>query len=130
MPAFRAVWAIRVVADAAALDAAAWTEPETGQVTVLRVAPDEAIAINALGASVPDGDAIATQEGGLVVGHCSLDEIEHFLEWPLPAERPAFAQGAVAGVPVRLMLDGSDLVALYTWAAYADDLAAKLGWLR
>jgi hypothetical protein len=128
VPAFEPVWAIRVAAEPGALDAAEWTQPESGEVTILRTAPDEAIAVGALGAEVPDGDAIALPETGLVVGHADLDEIERFVDWPLPSDRPAFAQGSVAGVPVKLLIRVGDSVDVYAWAAHAHDLAAKLGW--
>jgi hypothetical protein len=46
--------------------------------------------------------------------------------WPLPAERPALAQGKVAGVPAKLLLDG-DGALLVVQTAYADDLEARSG---
>ena len=128
MRAFEATHGIRVVADPAALDAAGWTASKAEGVTVLRIAPDEVIAIGASAAEVPDADAIAFEEVGYVVGRDDLADLERRLEWPLPSEPGAVVQGAVAGVPVKLVLRDDDTVDIYTWAAYAHDLAAKLGW--
>jgi hypothetical protein len=49
----------------------------------------------------------------------------HHVEWPLPGERPALAQGLVAGVPARLWLD-DDRALLLVHAAYAHELVARL----
>ena len=130
MPELKSVRGLRVVAEAAALNAAVWTQPAVGEVTILRVAPDEAIAIDALGAEVADGHALLVHEHGLVVAMCDLGDIQDHIDWPLPTERPALAQGAVAGVPVKVLIRHDGSVALYTWAAYARELAARLGWLR
>ena len=52
------------------------------------------------------------------------------MEWPLPNDRPTLAQGSIAGVPGKLWLpDGGDAL-LLTAAAYADELATRLGWQR
>ena len=54
------------------------------------------------------------------------------IEWPLPTERPALAQGAVAGVPAKVWLpDGTGAgrvgdVLLLTATAYADELTDRL----
>jgi hypothetical protein len=130
VPELKAVHALRVVAEAAALDAAVWTGPAVGQVTILRVAPDEAIAIDALEVEVADDHAIVVHEDGLVVATCDLADIQHHVDWPLPTERPALAQGAVAGVPAKVLIRRDGSVDLYTWAAYGHELATRLGWLR
>jgi hypothetical protein len=119
---------VRVVADPAALDSARWVGPSAGQVTLLRVAPDEVIALGASAVDIDDVHAIVVEEHGLVAAQCRTDAIEHRLEWPLPPDRPSFAQGAIAGVPAKLVLRDDETVDVYTWAAYARDLATKLGW--
>ena len=91
---------IHVVALAPAIDAAVWPE---GAV-VLRTAPDEALA---LAASMPqvagDPHAIVRFDEGYAAIWLSSEEARERLartcEWELPSQRPAFAQGAVAGLP-------------------------------
>ena len=46
------------------------------------------------------------------------------VEFRLPAERPALAQGKVAGVPAKLLLD-DDSALLVVQTAYAADLEAR-----
>jgi hypothetical protein len=128
VPALERVTALRVVAEPAALDGARWQGPTDGEVTLLRVAPDEVIAVAASEVQLDDASAIVVEETGLVVARCRVAEIEHRMEWPLPTDRPAQAQGAVAGVPAKLVLRSDGTVDLYTPAAYAHDLAARLGW--
>ena len=40
----------------------------------------------------------------------ALAFLERACEWALPQQRPAFAQGAVAGVPVKLWLEGDQVL--------------------
>jgi hypothetical protein len=120
---------LHVIAQPAALDAAAWSSAGGSPVTVLRVAPDEAIGLGATAVAVGDDHAVVAEEQGLVAARCGIGEIMARIEWHLPAERPALVQGAVAGVPARLWLTDADHVLLVTWAAYAHDLADRLGWL-
>lgn len=113
---------LRVVADPAALDGARWTGDD---VTVLRLAPDEVLALGATSVDLDDTDAIVVAEAGFSAGTVSLDVVLRHLEWSLPSERPALAQGSIAGVPARLWLteDGTTLV---VHAAYAADLQDRL----
>jgi hypothetical protein len=113
---------LRVVADPAALDGARWTGDD---VTVLRLAPDEVLALGATSVDLDDTDAIVVAEAGFSAGTVSLDVVLRHLEWSLPSERPALAQGSIAGVPARLWLteDGTTLV---IHAAYAADLQDRL----
>jgi streptogramin lyase len=113
---------LRVIADAAALDGARWAGDP---VTVLRIAPDEAFAIGATSVAIDDPDAIVEDEAGFVAGAVDLDVVTAHIEWVLPSERPALAQGSIAGVPAKLWLteDGATLV---VHAAYAADLLARL----
>lgn len=48
------------------------------------------------------------------------------VEAPLPEERPAVAQGSIAGVPSKLWLRTTGGALLVTQAAYADELAGRL----
>ena len=127
--AFERVSGLRVVAEPAAIDGARWVAADDGEVTLLRVAPDEVIAIDALEVKQDDGNAIVVDEHGLVAARCRIDEIRRHIEWPLPPELPAVAQGAVAGVPARLLLRHDGSADLYTATAYAHELADRLGWL-
>ncbi len=124
MPGLERIRGLRVVADPAALDGARWSGDG---VTVLRVAPDEALAIGATAVEVDDTEAIVVHETGFAATAVALDALAPHLEWSLPTARPGFAQGSIAGVPAKLWLtdDGATLV---VQAAYADDLTARLGW--
>ncbi|CAN5469790.1 hypothetical protein BH20CHL7_BH20CHL7_14460 [soil metagenome] len=113
---------LRVVADPAALDRARWSGDD---VLVLRTAPDEALALGATDVELADEHAIVTEEAGFVGGIVDLDAVRHHIEWPLPTERPALAQGSIAGVPAKLWL-ADDRVTLVVHAAYAADLQDRL----
>ena len=120
---FERLTGLRVVAEAAALDAAYWGE----DITVLRLAPDDVFAIDATSVTVDDEHAIVEPEVGLSGAWVALDAVRRHVEWQLPAERPALAQGFVATIPARVWLpDDSDRVLLITAAAYADELAGRL----
>jgi hypothetical protein len=120
---------LRIVADPVALDAARWVGTD---VTVLRFAPDDALAIGATGVDLTDADAIVEPDAGFAGAWLPLDVVARHIEWPLPPERPALAQGAIAGVPAKVFLpdrttgDGAGDVLLLTATAYADELTARL----
>jgi len=120
--ALERVRGLRVVAAAASLDGAEWTGDD---VIVLRLAPDEAFAIGAIGVDIGDADAIVEDEAGFVAGAISLEAVVPHIEWSLPTERPALAQGSIAGVPAKLWLtdEGTTIV---VQAAYAADLQDRL----
>jgi hypothetical protein len=113
---------LRVVADAAALDAAHW---EGDDLLVLRLAPDEALALGATGVEVDDPHAIVEVEAGFATGLVDIARVVAHIEWSLPAERPTLAQGAIAGVPARLWL-ADDRATIVVHAAYAADLQDRL----
>jgi hypothetical protein len=115
---------LRVVADPAALDAATWRGP--ADVTVLRLAPDDAFAIGATEVSVDDEHAIVEPEPGFAGVWLPVDAVAHHVEWSIPAERPTLAQGSVANVPARVWLPDDGNVLLITAAAYADELTDRL----
>jgi hypothetical protein len=114
---------LRVVADPDALDGAEWHGAE---VTVLRFAPDDAFAIGAEDVELDDLDAIIESEVGFVGARLPLSEVFPHIEWSLPVERPALAQGSIANVPSKLWLTDEDNPLLLTAAAYADDLMSRL----
>lgn len=129
MPAFEPVAGLRVVADAGAIDRATWTGAEA--VTLVRIAPDEALAIGATTVEIDDPDAIVEPEHGFSAAR--LDETDEaglarllgHVEFAVPRQRPAVVQGKVAGVPAKLLLrDGLTLLIVQT--AFADELEARL----
>ena len=128
MPALEPVAGLHVVAMAAALDRARWVGDD---VDIIRIAPDEALAIGATAVEVDDADAIVEPEAGYSVA--LLDEPEVRLlaahtDWPLPDASGPLGQGKIAGVPAKLLI-GSPSV-LITSTAYAHELAGRLGWSR
>ena len=135
-PELGRVRGLRVVAEPAALDHVRWLASETapGGVLVLRFAPDEAFAIGALDAvdlAADDPHAIIAEESGFVAAWCDLADLAGHTEWAWPHDRPVLAQGAIAGVPVKLWLpDDGPTALLVVAAAHADDLRARLGWDR
>ena len=132
MPALEPLTGLRVVADPAALDSAVW-DPAPGRTdppVVLRFAPDEAFAIGACGVTIDDPDAIVEDERGYVGAWCSFDAIRAQTEWAPHSDRPALAQGSVAGVPAKVWLPDDGDVLLVVTSAHADGLAERLGWPR
>lgn len=103
----------RIIADPAALDQAPWPADSH----VVRISPDDVFVVGAAEPSVPaDPHAIVTPEHGFAGASLTADEVEHtalhHIEWQLPRQRPALAQGQIAGVPAKLVLhaDGSALL--------------------
>jgi len=126
VPALEPVEAWRVVAAPAALDSARWSGDV---VDVLRIAPDEALGIGATGVTVDDPDGIVEPEAGFVVallGPDQLAAVAAHVDWPMPAEHGTLAQGKIGGVPSKALVGEPSLVV--TNAAYADELARRLGW--
>ena len=123
MPALEPLHGLRVVAEPAALDTARWAGDD---VTVLRFAPDDVFAVGARSVEVDDEHAIAVAEVGFVGAWLRIEAIAGRLEWPLPAERPALAQGSIAGVPAKLWLPDSWTALVLTATAYRDELEARL----
>ena len=126
MPALEPVVAVRVVASPAALDDARWTGHD---VDVLRIAPDEVLALGATAVEVVDTDAIVELESGSVVA--LLDDIElqavaAHAEWELPSTTGELGQGKIAGVPAKIV--GGRPALLVVQSAYADELRSRLGW--
>lgn len=128
MPVPEPMIATRVVATPAALDAVAWP----ADALVLRLAPDEVIALAEVGQDVilpHDPHAIIFAETGFASAWIAADEALDFLEraceWELPRQRPAFAQGAVTGLPLKLWFE-ADRVLFIVPAPFAADLEERL----
>jgi len=131
--ALETVAGTRVIASPATLDAAAWPS----SAIVLRFAPDDVFIIGGESISVSGESVIVAAEAGFSGAWLTADELAHVaahIDWPLPTERPAFAQGFVASVPAKLYLtgtasgsDGGDRVALLlTNSPYAHELQERL----
>jgi hypothetical protein len=124
VPALEPLHGIRVVANPAALDGAVW---EGERLAILRFAPDDALGLGAAAVTVEDTDAIIEPEVGFVGAWLPFDEIERHIEWALPLDRPALAQGNVAGVPAKVWLpDRHPNALLIATSAHAHDLAERL----
>ena len=119
----------RIVSTPAALDAVDWPQ----EAIVLRFAADELYITPPLdnpGAVLAhDEYAIVIAEGAFsgawVDEQHALGLLEHLCEWEIPTARPAFAQGAVAGIPTKLWLtEGRVLFIVST--PYAHDMEERL----
>ena len=114
-----------IVAAPAALDKVAWP---AGSI-VLRFAADEALVTPPVESlALDDPHAIVAPDGGFAGAWLpaaeALAALERTCEWELPSQRPAFAQGAVAGVPVKLWLE-EERVLVVVPAPYVHDLAER-----
>ena len=120
------LWGLRVVSTPDALDHAFYE----GDVVVLRIASDEALAIGAVHAELTDPYAIVEPESTFVGWDLTPQEFEHVVarhvEWPLPTERPALAQGLVAGMPLKLWFD-HDRVLLISSNGLVHEVIDRLG---
>lgn len=126
MPVLNRIQGTRIVAAPAALDAVRWPDGAL----VMRLAADEVfvtapVAVDALA----DPHAIVAPDAGFVGLWLStaeaLDFLERTCEWEVPQARPAFAQGMVAGLPVKLWLT-EERILLLVPAPYATDLQERL----
>jgi hypothetical protein len=121
-----ALRATRFVAAPAALDAQPWFD----DFVTLRLAPDDLLVIHpgSMIVALEDEPIIQEKESGFVGWWLTPEELEHVVthvDWPLPADRPALAQGLIAGVPAKLWLD-EDRALLLCAAAYAHELEERL----
>lgn len=99
------VAAVRVSAAPDHLDGAGWP----ADATVLRVAADEVLLLDALDATAPEPDAIVFPDMGWVrfVAPAAVGEevMARCATWPPPtADSPALGQGMVAGIPAKLVV--------------------------
>lgn len=123
---FERIEGTRVVAAPGALDAAQWP----AGALAWRVAPDEVFVTAAVSVGlVDDPHAIVEPDAGFVAvwmeADRALDFLERSCEWEVPAERPVLAQGAVAGLPVKVWLE-RDRVMFVVAAPYARDFEERL----
>ena len=80
-------------------------------------------------AAIDDPHAIVERETGFScvwLDHVTaIDVLERECGWELPQERPAFVQGIVAGLPVKLWFE-RDRVLFIVASPFAVDLAERL----
>jgi hypothetical protein len=99
---------------------------------VLRFAPDEALVTGDVAPGLVAGldpHAIVERESGFVAAWLPVSEALPLLArtcaFELPRERPAFAQGSVAEIPVKLWLE-TDRILLLAPRPFAADLEERL----
>ena len=126
MPVLDRFTATRIVSTPKAIDAALWP---TGA-RVFRLAPDEVLVtavVNA--AAIDDPHAIVERETGFSsawLDHVTaIDVLERECDWELPHERPAFGQGLVAGLPVKVWFE-RERVLFIVASPFAPDLMERL----
>jgi hypothetical protein len=118
----------RIVANKTALDALD-TTAMTGYL-IMRTAPDELMVLPP-GEPLVSGDAHAIQIvdtnwfGAWLEEEQMLTFLSQQCEWAPPSDRPAFAQGAVAHVPVKLWFELGKILIL-TAGPYLADLQERM----
>ncbi len=124
----------RVVADPASLDELSGTlpvpPPSAGRGVVLRFAPDDALVLGENEVVVTDPHAIVERDTGWVsiqmTEEHALDLIATHALWPAPPERPVLVQGMLAGLSVKVYLDGNQSM-IITAAPFGLELEERLG---
>ncbi|MEZ4868887.1 MAG: glycine cleavage T C-terminal barrel domain-containing protein [Caldilineaceae bacterium] len=116
----------RIVATPAALEGAQWPEGALA----LRTAPDEVLVTAPVAAdAVADPYAILVSDTGFAGMWLPMDAALAFLArecaWALPTARPAFAQGAIADLPVKCWFEQERVLFLVP-APYASDLEERM----
>ncbi|MEE2778399.1 MAG: glycine cleavage T C-terminal barrel domain-containing protein [Acidobacteriota bacterium] len=122
----------RVVATQAAISELA--EVFAGEAVCLRVAADEILVDAPVSAEqVSDPHALVERESGFAAARFAVETAADLLratcEWCLPESRPAFAQGSVADLPVKLWLEESHVFFLVP-EPFALELEQRLGEAR
>lgn len=96
---------VRVVATASSLDALA-ADQGNG---FLRIAPDEAFILDVDDVEVADPHAIVESDSGWAGLWMPTPQLMSFLSsaasWEPPYERPVFAQGMVAGIATKILIN-------------------------
>ena len=118
--------ATRIVALPRAIDTAVWPD----DALAFRLAADEVLVTAAEAATaVDDPHAIVEHETGFSfvwLEHVTaVDFLERECDWELPDERPAFAQGLVAGLPLKIWFE-RERVLFVVASPFAADLTERL----
>ena len=130
---FETLHGTRIVASPTALDAITWP---TGT-TAMRFAPDDVFVLTTENIGVSGEHVIVAAEAGFSGAWMSARQLAHVAEhidWPLPVDRPALAQGFIAAVPAKLFLTGTstasdgghNVALLLTNTPYVDELRERL----
>ena len=86
--------------------------------------------MGATGVHLDDPDAIVEPELGYTAIMFPVDEFIDVvlprIEWPLAPTRPAFCQGAIAGVPAKLYIDTTGAATVFVMTSYLDDFLSRL----
>lgn len=115
-----------IISTPAALDAMIWP----AEACILRIAPDEVLVMPPLERiDIDDPHAIIMTDSGYVglwlPQDEALDFLERHCEWALPLERPAFAQGKIAGLPAKLWFEETQILFIVP-APFAADFEERL----
>jgi hypothetical protein len=125
VPAVEILLGWRVVAAPAALDSGRFP---VGAL-VLRFAPDDVLIVGEGVIAVDDPHAIVEPDHGwcalAVSENRALEILAHHAAWSPPTQRPALAQGMVAGLAAKVFLDGERSLIIVT-APYAAELERRL----
>ncbi|MEX2654506.1 MAG: hypothetical protein WD532_05685 [Acidimicrobiia bacterium] len=123
MPAPEMLDVIRVVAAPAAIASI------SSDGVVLQIAPDEAIILDATDVVVEDEAAITVPDDGFVGVEMTRDRLEEWCrreaEWELPDLVSYFTQGMVAGLPIKIWVNG-DRALVIGRTSLARDLEERL----
>lgn len=123
MPAAELLDVIRVVATPAAI---AGLQSDG---TVLQIAPDEALVLDATDVVVDDPHAISVPDDGFVGVQLDRAALEDWCrreaDWPLPDLVSFFTQGMVAGLGVKIWVNGGVALVICR-ASLATDLEERL----
>ena len=110
----------RVVATPESLDRATFS----AESIVLRTAPDDVMVIGGGTVEVDDPHAIVREDAGWSGVWVNRVPAEAYLQascsWPRPTARPAFAQGAIAHLAVKLWLTEDRTLFVFPTALTAD----------
>lgn len=136
MPAFERLTATRIVALPSAIDSASWPDGALA----FRLAQDEVLVTAAVdAAAIADRHAIVESETGFsfmwLDRPAAIDFLERECDWEPPrgmrqwgngsaAERPALAQGLVAGLPVKVWFEESRVLFIVASPFEADFMKA------
>ncbi len=125
MPDFEILRGYRVVSSAADVDAIA--SATSG--VALRFAPDDLFLIADEPPTASSPFAIVEDEVGYVGMWLTPQQfaatVARHIDWSIPADCPALAQGLIAGVPAKIWLT-DDRVLLLTNGAYAHELGERI----
>ena len=123
---FERLEATRIVAAPGALDEI--ESPDGGR--LVRLAPDDLLALPPLArVDVADPHAIVEPEAGFSAAwfdRSELPRLQALSAWEFPLRRPAFAQGHLAGIPVKALFGESGVLVLVP-AVLAHHLEERLG---